>query len=228
MFARIAPRYDLANDVLSLGIHRNWREKVLNAGEIGPGHHVLDLCTGTGDLAFAIAKRVTRSGYVAGVDFVNEMVQLATKKLKTRANSALNSAPISFMQGDALALPFSDQSFDRCTVSFGIRNVDSPVNGLREMERVLKPQGKAVVLEFGQPTAPGFSSAYQLYSKFLMPTIGGLLTGDRAAYEYLPRTSKNFPCGENFCAIMREAGFRNCKFKSLSLGIAYLYVGDKG
>lgn len=223
MFASIAQRYDLANDVLSGGMHRSWRRTLIRHSDIQPGDRVLDLCTGTGDVAFCLQSRVGPLGSVVGVDFVREMLVLAEEKQRRRS-SAL--PPISFVHGDAMHIPFPDATFDAATVSFGIRNVDDPFECLREMKRVVRPHGRVIVLEFGQPRVPGFKQAYEFYSRRVMPHIGGLVTGNRAAYEYLPKTSSEFPCGEKFTALMERAGMRVLRSKPLFCGIAYLYVGE--
>lgn len=232
MFFSIAPRYDCANDVLSFGLHRLWRDRALRLGGVRAGNVVVDICTGTGDVAFAAAKLVGSTGQVFGVDFVLPMLELASRKAVQFDHSAAGSssdglqaaAPV-FLQGDALRLPFPDSFADNATVSFGIRNVDRPEAGLAEMFRVLKPGGTAIVIEFGRPLLPGFRQVYDLYCKFVMPQIGGLLTGNKQAYEYLPRTSKAFPAGDDFAQLMRQAGFLDPQFTPLLSGLAYIYVG---
>lgn len=227
MFASIAQRYDLANDVLSGGMHRTWRRTLLRYSDIQPGDRVLDLCTGTGDVAFCLQSRVGKLGSVIGVDFVHEMLTLADEKQRRRMKGSPTALPpIRFVHGDAMHIPFPDATFDAATVSFGIRNVDDPFECLREMKRVVRPHGRVIVLEFGQPLVPGFKQAYEFYSRRVMPHIGGLLTGNRAAYEYLPRTSSQFPCGSRFTALMERAGMRVLHTKPLFCGIAYLYVGE--
>ena len=220
MFASIARRYDLANDVLSFGVHRLWRRKLVRMAALRPDSRVLDLCTGTGDLAFALSRGLHTSGRVYGLDFVAGMIELASEKKR----STQISAPVYFFRGDAMTLPFADRSFDAVTISFGIRNVDNVVECLREIERVLVPGGKALILEFGQPTIPLFREAYNLYSAHVMPLLGKLLTGNRAAYEYLPRTSKAFPAGESFLELMRAANFSSASASSLFGGVAYIYT----
>ncbi len=227
MFQSIAGRYDLTNDVLSFGIHRLWRNRALRLGGARPGITAVDLCTGTGDVALALARIIGSNGQVTGVDFVQEMLTLAEKK--TIAQSSLNpkSAPISYVRSDASQTPLPGGAADLVTISFGIRNVDNPTDCLREMRRLLKPGGRAVILEFGQPTNLLFRKLYEFYSFSLMPILGGWLTGNRSAYEYLPRTSKAFPSGENFLRLMQEAGFSKSSATPVFLGIAYIYVGDR-
>jgi len=223
MFGRIAERYDLTNDVLSLGIHRAWRKVAVRFVGVSEGERVLDLCTGTGDQAFALAQQVGRSGWVAGLDFVPRMLELA--QLKDRGRVPVLQIP--FIQGDATSLPFGDEQFDLVTISFGIRNVDDPLLCLQEILRVLRPGGRVMVLEFGRPQAPIFGRIYELYSKFVMPILGGVLTGDRSAYEYLPKTAAAFPDGFDFIELLRQANFRCLRFKPLMSGLAYVYSANR-
>lgn len=218
MFQRIARKYDAANDILSLGVHRLWRRRAVRTSGVRRGDRVLDVCTGTGDLAFAFSNEVGSEGSVTGLDFVDEMLNIAREKEKQRQNK------VTFVQGDAQKLPFPDSSFDLVTVAFGIRNVDSPVDALKEFRRVLRPRGTVLVLEFGQPTLPVFRSLFRFYSKHLMPLIGSIVSGDRKAYEYLPETSARFPCGESFVTLLAQAGFWACRSRQLTGGIAYLYT----
>jgi demethylmenaquinone methyltransferase/2-methoxy-6-polyprenyl-1,4-benzoquinol methylase len=226
MFASIAQRYDKANDVLSLGIHRLWRRKAVALAGIKESQSVLDLCCGTGDFAFASAAVVGTSGRVVGLDFVAEMLELANEKQDT-THRVESSATVRFMQGDAQRLPFEDGEFDAVTIGFGIRNVDDPSACLAEIRRVLKPSGVAVILEFGQPTLPIFAQCFQLYSKYLMPKIGALLTGNQEAYEYLPETSKSFPRAKAFLDLMEKQNFKNLEMKPLLSGLAYIYLGRR-
>lgn len=220
MFGKIAPRYDLTNSVLSFGIHGYWRRKLVellaprpNSSQCSPAL-VLDLCTGTGDLLPLLRHRF---GEVIGADFCLPMLQAGAKK-KARG--------FTLVQADALALPFRDQSFDIVTVAFGVRNFEDTHRGLREIARVLKPGGHLLVLEFGQPRGL-FGALFRFYSRTVMPLIGGMLTGDREAYTYLPRTAGAFPCGEQFCGIVAECGFRAERADPLTGGIAYVYRAVK-
>ena len=222
MFSKIACRYDLANDVLSFGIHRLWRIKLVRLLNLKKGAKVLDLCCGTGDLAFTSAKVISNSGRVIAIDFVPEMLELA--KIKSQKRSINN---VEFVQGDAMSIKVASGLFDACTIGFGIRNVDEPLICLKEMYRTLKKDGVVGVLEFGQPTLPGFKQVYRFYSDYIMPLIGGLLTGDRSAYTYLPETSKKFVAGKQFLDLMQEAGFREVKLYPLFSGLAYCYIGRK-
>ena len=199
MFASIARRYDAANEVLSLGVHRGWRRAAVRLSGVVHGDRVLDCATGTGDLALAFKRAVGLTGEVVGTDFCAEMLASAPAKAR-RAG-----LEVRFEVADALALPYADRSFDVASIAFGIRNVDDPVRCLREMARVVRPSGRVVVLEFGQPRGP-FGALFRVYSRQVMPAIGGLLTGNRSAYEYLPRTAAAFPAGDRFLALMEEAG----------------------
>ncbi len=219
MFASIARRYDAANEVLSLGVHRGWRRAAVRLSGVLPGDRVLDCATGTGDLALAFKRAVGPSGEVVGTDFCAEMLASAPAKAQ-RAG-----LPVRFEVADALALPYADASFDVASIGFGIRNVDDPVRCLREMSRVVRPGGRVVVLEFGQPRGP-FGALFRVYSRQVMPALGGLLTGNRAAYEYLPRTAAAFPAGDRFLELMDEAGaFAQRSANPLFAGTAYVYVG---
>jgi len=219
MFSAIAPRYDVANEVLSLGIHRRWRSRAVKLSGVQPGHAVLDCATGTGDLAFALKRAVGPAGRVVGTDFCQEMLAEAPKKAQRLG------LEVKFEVADALALPYGDALFDGATIAFGIRNVDDPVKCLREMARVVRPGGTVVVLEFGQPGGP-FGALFRFYSRKVMPFVGALLTGQRAAYEYLPRTAAAFPAGEKFLGLMDEAGvFASRSAHPLTFGVAYAYVG---
>lgn len=225
MFARIASRYDVANDVLSMGIHRLWRKEAIRFGGVGQELRVLDFCTGTGDFAFSLSSSIPSDGSVQAIDFVPEMIEVAKEKY-ARARKGNPRASIEFSTGDAMNLRFDDDTFDLATVGFGIRNVDDPVRCMLEVTRVLKPSGKLIVLEFGRPRLPIFSWFYQQYSRYLMPLFGGVLTGDRSAYEYLPRTAGEFPDGERFVSLMKKAGFSEIRWRSVFLGVAYIYVGE--
>lgn len=219
MFASIARRYDAANDVLSLGVHKGWRRAAVRACGAARGQRALDCATGTGDLALELKRAVGAEGEVVGTDFCPEMLETAPDKAKRLG------LDVRFEVADALALPYADASFDVATIAFGIRNVDDPLRCLRELARVVKPGGRVVVLEFGQPRG-AFGALYRVYSRGVMPLVGGLLTGNRAAYEYLPRTAAAFPAGERFLDLMREAqSFSRVEAQPLMFGTAFVYMG---
>jgi demethylmenaquinone methyltransferase/2-methoxy-6-polyprenyl-1,4-benzoquinol methylase len=222
MFASIADRYDITNSVLSLGIHHLWRKKAVRLSRASAGDHVLDCATGTGDLAITFKEKVGKDGYVMGTDFCDAMIAPAPAKATKKGLA------IDFEVADAMNLPYVDNRFDIASISFGIRNVDDPLVCLKEMSRVVKPGGRVVVLEFGQPKGI-MSWPYTLYSKYIIPFIGGLLTGNREAYQYLPETSAAFPAGEQFKDLMIKAGtFQDQDYHKLNGGIAYIYVGIVG
>ncbi len=219
MFADIASRYDRANSVLSLGIHKRWRRRAVRASGADAGDAVLDIATGTGDLAFAFKRRVGPEGSVVGSDFCQPMLDEAIVK---RAKLELE---VEFQQADAMDLPYPDDAFDVTSIAFGIRNVDDPGKALAQMARVTKPGGRVVVLEFGQPRGI-MAGPYKLYSRLVMPRVGGALTGHREAYEYLPETAAAFPCGSQFVDLMQaSADFAKIQVTPLTGGIAWLYVG---
>ncbi|MEI7973135.1 MAG: bifunctional demethylmenaquinone methyltransferase/2-methoxy-6-polyprenyl-1,4-benzoquinol methylase UbiE [Bdellovibrio sp.] len=215
IFSRVASRYDLANDVLSLGIHRLWKNKLVQKVPPNTSLRVLDCATGTGDLAKAWKQHLGPHSTVVATDFNPEMLRLGPEKAK--------GFNIDFQIADVLDLPFPDASFDVVSISFGIRNVSDPQKGLGELARVLKPGGQLLVLEFGQPQNL-LSYPYRLYSQRILPRIGGWLTRAPDAYQYLERSSAQFPCGENFVQwIQASARFDKVSFERLSFGIAYLY-----
>ena len=219
MFASIAPAYDRTNSVLSLGIHHLWRKATVKDSEANIGMSVLDCATGTGDLAFEFKKAVGKTGRVLGTDFCPEMMETAPSKSKQKA------LHVDFEVADAMNLPYPDNMFDIASISFGIRNVDDPSIALSEMARVVKPGGKVMILEFDQPNGIiGF--IYDMYSKFVIPFLGGLLTGNKDAYRYLPRTAASFPCRESFLALMNNTGmYTETSYKELTFGISFLYKG---
>jgi demethylmenaquinone methyltransferase/2-methoxy-6-polyprenyl-1,4-benzoquinol methylase len=219
MFSDIASRYDRANSVLSFGIHHLWRRATVAASGVRVGSSVLDCATGTGDLALAFKRAVGPTGRVVGTDFNADMLSYAPAKAQQRG------LDVAFEVADAMHLPYADATFDAASISFGIRNVDDPRVALADMARVVKPGGKVVVLEFGQPRGI-MGMLYGMYSRYVIPFIGGLITGNRKAYEYLPTTAAAFPCREAFTDLMTSTGrLTNCTYRELTGGIAFLYVG---
>lgn len=221
MFASVAHRYDRANSVLSLGVHHLWRKQVVKSSQVQDGMSVLDCATGTGDLAIEF-KKALPNGKVTGLDFCKEMLDFAPAKAQK-----LN-LDIEFIQGDVMSLPFPDNSFDVVSISFGIRNVSDTLKGLTEMARVLKPGGRLMVLEFGKMEWPIVGPIYNFYSENILPKIGGLVTGQSDAYEYLQKSSNQFPTGKEFVKLLQKTGLlTKCQGLPLTFGIAYLYKSIK-
>lgn len=220
MFSEIAGGYDLANTVLSGGIHHLWRKALVRYSGVQSGQRVLDCATGTGDLAIEFKRAVGPMGSVVGSDFCAEMLAFAPAKARR------NDLDIQFEQGDVTQLRFETSSFNAASISFGIRNVNDPLKGLSELARVVRPGGVVMVLEFGQPSWPVFREAYQGYSRYILPKIGGWITGQKTAYKYLQDSSSEFPCGTKFVELMMSTGrFASCEYRPLSFGIAYMYKG---
>jgi demethylmenaquinone methyltransferase/2-methoxy-6-polyprenyl-1,4-benzoquinol methylase len=221
MFDEIAPRYDLLNHLLSMNVDKRWRAYVvreLAPALSRPGARALDLCCGTGDLSIAL-----RAGYpqadVVGLDFSGRMLARAHEK-------AGGARPLPLVQGDATTVPFAAASFDAVTIAFGLRNLTSVEAGLVEIRRLLRPGGRAVVLEFSKPVVPGFREAFNFYFAHVLPRIGGIVSGSSGAYSYLPASVKAFPDQRRLKAMMERAGFAAVRYKNLSGGIAAAHVGD--
>jgi demethylmenaquinone methyltransferase / 2-methoxy-6-polyprenyl-1,4-benzoquinol methylase len=223
MFDGIAPKYDLLNHLLSLNVDRAWRRRVVRTVPATTGP-VLDLCTGTGDLAFEYDRACGGRVPVVGADFAGEMLTQAVAKSRRRGSHPR----IRFAQADAQRLPFPVDTFEVVTVAFGLRNVTDYDRGLAEMTRVARPGGRVAVLEFSRPRHWLFGRAYRAYFRYLLPLVGQLFSrsGERA-YEYLPASVMEFPDGEALAERMRAAGLRDVRFTPLTFGIATLYVGTK-
>jgi demethylmenaquinone methyltransferase / 2-methoxy-6-polyprenyl-1,4-benzoquinol methylase len=223
MFCRIARRYDLANRLLSGGVDIWWRYRLVSAVKRSPAGEILDLATGSGDVAFALSRHLPNSRIV-GVDFCQPMLDEAESK---KAGSHRPSfANVSFRQGDGLALPFADESFHAVTISFGLRNMGDRHRCLTEMRRVLKENGRIFVLEFSQPQR-WFRPCYLFYLRKILPFLAGALTGDRSAYVYLNETIERFPNAAGLTAELQSAGFRQIGAQPLSFGIVALHEGLK-
>lgn len=222
MFDNIAPRYDLLNHTLSLNVDRLWRRRVVRIVRRCRPQRVLDLATGTGDLAIATA-RALPGVRVLGVDLSDRMLEAARKKV---AACGLDGR-IVLEQGDGERLALADGAVDAATVAFGVRNFGDLEAGLRELARVVKPGGTAVVLEFSRPRNRLFRALYEFYSYRILPRIGGLVSRDRRAYAYLPASVGEFPPPEEFLRLMERAGFRSCRARSQSFGIAQIYIGTR-
>lgn len=224
MFGQIAPRYDLMNHVLSVGIDIRWRKKVVSLLRLDRNLPVLDCCTGTGDLALMLAEKAAGKFEVVGSDFCSPMLRFANEKL---AKSQTPTA-VEFLQADSQALPFDDNTFQAVTVAFGLRNVQDTDLGIQEMIRVCSPGGQVCVLEFSKPTIPGFSHAYQMYFKHVLPRVGqAFAKNNQSAYDYLPNSVMEFPSGQALADRMSEHGLANTRVIPLTLGISSIYIGDK-
>ena len=222
MFASIVGRYDLLNRLLSLRRDVYWRRVAVALGQIPRGGDVLDLCAGTGDVALEIVRQGSGARVIA-VDNCEPMLVRGLHKAR-RANAA---DQIRFAVAPAEELPFADATFDRTFVAFGVRNIADRRRGLVEMARVLKPKGRAIILEFSTPSSPLFGSLYRFYSHRMLPWIGGLLSGNRAAYEYLPASVDGFPSPEGLQALMEDAGFIDVSVVHLTFRIVTVHQGRK-
>lgn len=222
MFGRIAPRYDLANHLLSLNLDRRWRRTAVKRVQHilrRPGGRVLDLCCGTGDLLIGL--RSKSNALVMGSDFSHPMLTAAQQKIGRRGFAC----PL--FEADALALPLPDGALDLITIAFGFRNLVDYQRGLTEIYRALKPSGMAAILEFSQPGDTLFGKLYGLYSRRILPVIGGALSGSRDAYTYLPESIGKFPSASELAAVMRKAGFQAVEFIRLTGGTVALHLGTK-
>lgn len=222
MFNDIAPKYDFLNHFLSLGIDKIWRRKVIRKVISEKPNDVLDIATGTADLAIMLAKRHS-AVRITGVDLAENMLVVGRKKVQ---NFNLSSR-ITLKQADSLSLPFEDNSFDLAMVAFGVRNFEDPVKGMAETFRVLRKNGKYFVLEFSTPRSFPMAQLYWFYFKAILPIIGRLVSGHSKAYTYLPESVQAFPDGNDFLRLMEKAGFGQCKLRKLSFGIATIYEGSK-
>lgn len=222
MFDAIAPRYDLLNHVLSAGLDRRWRTRAIDALALREGARVLDVCTGTADLALA-AVRQRKGATVVGVDFAAEMLRRGLSKVR----GASLDGRIHLARGDAASLPIADESCDAATIGFGIRNVARPEQALREIARALKPGGRLAILEFGQPRIPGIRTLYSWYFRYLLPLVGRAVSKHQSAYSYLPASVGTFPPPSEFSATIAATGFSHVQAVPLTFGIVYLFVAEK-
>jgi len=224
MFERIAPRYDLLNHLLSLDIDKVWRRRVARRvrGVLqNPSASVLDLCCGTGDLALAFRKEAPAGAEITGADFVTEML------VRARAKATAAGAAITFVEADALALPFANARFDLVSCAFGFRNLASYEGGLAEILRVLKPGGVAAILEFGEPQGKLFGGLYRFYFRRVLPRVGGLISGNGFAYTYLPSSVSKFPSPEALQAQFERMGYQDARFERWTGGIVTLHTATK-
>jgi demethylmenaquinone methyltransferase/2-methoxy-6-polyprenyl-1,4-benzoquinol methylase len=225
MFDAIAPRYDFLNHLLSAGIDRHWRTRAIRSLGLTGRERVLDLCTGTGDLA--IAARTARPGAarVVGVDFAAAMLMIAADKVRRRDTL---SAGIALVRGDATRIPVADASVDAVTVAFGIRNVEDVQMACRDIYRVLKPGGRLAILEFAIPTTPLFRAVYLSYFRHILPRIGRLISGHGVAYGYLPASVGAFASPGEFMDLLQNHGFQDVSADSLTFGSVFLYTARRG
>jgi demethylmenaquinone methyltransferase/2-methoxy-6-polyprenyl-1,4-benzoquinol methylase len=224
MFAAIAPRYDRMNHLLSLQVDRYWRRRTVRIVLRGIEGPILDVCTGTGDLALAFFRFTRGKWPIVGADFCGPMLEVAGEK----ARRAGAGAGLSFVEADAQQLPFADSAFAVVSVAFGLRNVADSDQALREMTRVCRPGGRVGILEFSTPTFRPLAAVYGWYFRNVLPRVGQWLArNDEQAYEYLPASVGEFPAGEQLAERMRQAGLQNVRFQPFTCGIATLYVGEK-
>jgi demethylmenaquinone methyltransferase/2-methoxy-6-polyprenyl-1,4-benzoquinol methylase len=223
VFASVASRYDLMNDAMSLGIHRLWKDAMLDWLAPRRGMTLLDVAGGTGDIAFRFLDRVKGEGHATVLDMTEGMLVEGRKRGEARGQSG----KLDWIAGDAMALPFPDRSFDAYTISFGVRNVTRIEDALREAFRVLRPGGRLLVLEFSRVPNRALRQLYDGYSFQVIPRMGRVLAGDRASYQYLVESIRRFPDQESFAAMIRGAGFDRVAYRNLSMGIAALHSGWK-
>jgi demethylmenaquinone methyltransferase/2-methoxy-6-polyprenyl-1,4-benzoquinol methylase len=224
-FERIASKYDLTNDVISLGMHRFWKKEAVSALTLKENGHYLDVCTGTGDLALAIGEHLSNKGSVSGVDFSANMLNIAKSRVsKARRNNSI-SCEMLFKEADAQILPFEDQTFDGAVISFGLRNLSDFKQGLREMVRVVKRGGKIVNLDLGSSNMPVFSNLFNMYFENIVPLIGQILQKDRSAYTYLPQSRSLYLKPRELELLFQEIGLEQVTYMPLALGSVALHVG---
>jgi demethylmenaquinone methyltransferase/2-methoxy-6-polyprenyl-1,4-benzoquinol methylase len=217
LFDTISPTYDKVNRVLSFGLDRKWRKQVAKYLPPKANLKVLDLATGTGDQALALLNSKASIHSLIGIDMSGEMLEIAKTKLQNRAQ---------LFKANAEKLPFPKAHFDAASFSFGIRNVTDPLSSLKEIFRVLKPKGRCLILEFSLPPQP-IRSFFLFYLRHILPRIGGFLSKKKEAYRYLNETIESFPCGKEFCLLMKEAGFSRVRVIPIALGGVSLYIGEK-
>ncbi|HEV2067566.1 MAG TPA: bifunctional demethylmenaquinone methyltransferase/2-methoxy-6-polyprenyl-1,4-benzoquinol methylase UbiE [Thermomicrobiales bacterium] len=222
MFDKISPRYDLMNHVMTGGLDIHWRNMVAKQAamlEDRPSQRALDVATGTGDLAFAIHDAGVPE--VVGLDFSTEMIAKARKKARKRPHG------VEFMVGDGMNLPFDDATFDACTISFGLRNMEDYTAAIREMSRILKPGGKFICLEMTPFRRPFLGPLFKFYFEVIVPLVGGVLSGDLKAYKYLPRSVRAFPSADGLADICRVAGLKDVQYQLLGFGAVAIHCGTR-
>lgn len=224
-FERIARRYDLTNDCISMGMHRFWKKTAVNALQVRTDGSYLDVCCGTGDLALTIARRLGERGKVTGVDFSGNMLEIARDRGVRATDADRVVCELSWKQGDAQDLPFAENTFDGAIISFGLRNLTDLQAGLNQMRRVVRPGGKVINLDLGAPSAPLFTPAFNAYFRHIVPIIGQVLQNDRKAYTYLPESRLTYPNPAALIEMFERAGLRNVRWIPLAMGSVALHVG---
>jgi demethylmenaquinone methyltransferase/2-methoxy-6-polyprenyl-1,4-benzoquinol methylase len=222
MFDRIAGRYDVTNRVLSAGIDMKWRKKAILQLKKDMPKQILDVATGTSDMAI-ISYKLLKPEKITGIDISEQMLKLGRKKIEKEGLTSV----IELQTGDSETINFADDSFDAVTVAFGVRNFENLESGLKEMFRVLKPGGKLIVLEFSRPRIKIFRSLYNLYMSIVAPEVARWFSRNKKAYQYLNQSAKLFPERQNFVDILNSTGYSNTSFKPLSAGICCIYIGEK-
>jgi demethylmenaquinone methyltransferase/2-methoxy-6-polyprenyl-1,4-benzoquinol methylase len=221
MFNNISHRYDFLNQLLSLGIDKMWRKRAIGVLKPLKPKTLLDVATGTGE--FALEAMKLKPDKIVGIDIAEAMLEIGRKKVSAK-NAA---ATIELILGDSENIPFAQNKFDAVTVAFGVRNFENLKRGLSEILRVLKPGGMVVILEFSKPSSFPFKQIYHFYFTFILPRIGSLISHDKSAYTYLPKSVEAFPDGEDFLRILHDVGFKNTQCSSLTFGISSIYIGTK-
>ncbi|HRN91243.1 MAG TPA: bifunctional demethylmenaquinone methyltransferase/2-methoxy-6-polyprenyl-1,4-benzoquinol methylase UbiE [Ferruginibacter sp.] len=222
MFDHIAGNYDFLNRSMSMGIDKGWRKKAILKLKASSPQHILDVATGTADVAI-MASRLLKPEHIKGIDISEGMLEVGRKKVRQAGLSEV----IELLKGDSETINFNDNTFDAVTVAFGVRNFQHLEKGLAEIRRVLKPGGKLVVLEFSKPTSPLYKPFYQLYMKTICPLMAHLFSKSSAAYEYLDESIDKFPEGKNFTRVLESVGFRNTSIQKMTFGICSIYCGEK-
>lgn len=222
-FNSVASKYDFMNTLLSFGTHYIWKQIAVRMMELQEGHRVIDVCGGTADLSLMAAKDIGKEGEIILYDINWAMMGTGRPKV----NRSPYAGNIRYVQGNAEQISFSDNSFDAAMVGFGIRNLTNPLNGFKEMHRILKPGGRIMCLEFSEPVSPWFRSLYDFYSFHIMPTVGKLLAGCAPAYSYLPESIRMFPGPRELAYDLIDIGFTDVKFRRLTDGIAVIHIGTK-
>ncbi|RFA37241.1 bifunctional demethylmenaquinone methyltransferase/2-methoxy-6-polyprenyl-1,4-benzoquinol methylase [Virgibacillus dokdonensis] len=222
VFEKIYSKYDSMNSIISFQRHKTWRKDVMKRMDVKVGSSALDVCCGTGDWALVMAEEIGAKGEVTGLDFSENMLSIAKQKQRK-----LELEHVDFIQGNAMQLPFQDNSFDYVTIGFGLRNVQDYMTVLKEMYRVVKPGGKVVCLETSQPTIPIYRQLYRFYFQYIMPLLGKLIAKSKQEYAWLNESAKDFPNKNRLKQMFIEAGFTNVQVKSYTGGVAAMHMGEK-